>query len=373
MNKIYLDYSATSPVDKRVIVAMKPYFSDSFGNASSIHKLGQDAKVALEETRSKIASLINCFASELIFTSSATESNNTVLFGVKSGHIIISGIEHPSISEPTKELERRGIEVTRIKPNKEGIINPNDVNNNIKSNTVLVSIIHGSNEIGTIQDISKIGSICRRKKVLFHTDASASLGKIPIDTAKMKIDLLTASSHKIYGPKGIAALYMREGVKINPLIYGGGQEEGLRSSTVNIPLAVGFGKACEIIADNIFTESKRLTQLRDKVISSVLEIKEAHLTGHKTKRLSNHASFWFNDIEGEVLVMELSKRGIYTATGSACASFKIEPSEVLLSIGLNNKEARGSLRVSLGKDTKESDILYFLKVLPKIVSDLRQS
>jgi len=369
MKKIYLDYAATTPVDKRVVKAMLPYFAEKFGNTMSIHSLGQEAKVALEKSRETVADLIKAKPKEIIFTSSATESNNMVLKGIKGKHIIISSIEHPCIMESAKWLEKNGVKITRIPVDKNGLVNPLDVKKAIKEDTVLVSIIHASNEIGTIQDIDRIGKICKEKKVLFHTDVSQSMGKIPLNVKN--VDLLTASSHKMYGPKGAALLFIKEGVGIEPLLHGGGQENGLRSSTVNIPAIVGFAKACEIAKKEMKTEAQRLSKLRDRLIKNVLRIYKTYLTGHATKRLPNSASFRFDFIEGESLAIQLDLNGVAVSTGSACSSMKLEANHALLAIGLRHEQAHGSIRISLGKDTTEKDIDYLIKVLPNIVKKLR--
>ena len=377
MKKIYLDYAATTPVDKRVTKAMEPYFSEKFGNTMSLHSFGQEAKLALENSRAVLANLINAEPNEIIFTGSATESNNFALKGIalanknRGNHIIISSIEHPCIVESAKWLEKQGFQITKISVDKYGMINPEDVKKAITDKTILVSIIHASNEIGTIQDIEKIGKICREKGIYFHTDASQSFGKILIDVEKINIDLLTASSHKIYGPKGAGLLYVREGVKIEPLLHGGGQENGLRSSTINLPAIVGFAKAVEIYKKEMNKENKRLTALRNKLIKEVLKIKNSHLNGHPEKRLAKNANFSFDFIEGESLVMQLDMEGIACSTGSACSSIKLEPSHVLLATGLRAEQAHGSLRVSLGRYTTEKDINKLIEVLPKIVKKIR--
>ncbi len=376
--KIYFDYAATTPVDSRIIKEMLPYFSEDFGNTMSLHSFGQEAKLALEKSRETVADLIEAKPGEIIFTSSATESNNLALKGIsfanedRGKHIIISSIEHPCVMESAKWLEGQGFEVTKLSVDKYGLIDPDDVEKTIRKDTILVSIIHASNEIGTIQPIEKIGKICKRKGVYFHTDASQSLGKIPIDVNKMDIDLLTASSHKMYGPKGAAFLFVREGVNIEPILHGGGQEAGLRSSTVNLPAIVGFAKAGEICKKEMTKEAKRLRILRDKLIKNVLKIKDAHLNGHPNKRLPNNANFWFSFIEGESLVIRLDLEGIAVSTGSACSSIKLEPSPVLLAIGLKPQEAHGSLRISLGRWTTEKEINYLIKILPKVVKKLRE-
>ena len=393
--RIYLDYAATTPVDPRVIRAMLPFFSEKFGNAAALYFFGQEAKQALEEGRSQVADLIGAKPNEIIFTSSATESNNLALKGValahrrfnKYGHIIISSIEHPSIIESAKWLESQGFKVTRVPVDKYGLVNLNYLKKTIKKDTFLVSIIHASNEIGVIQPIEKIGKIIKNKQIklknqiYFHTDAVQSLGKIPINVSRMKIDLLSASSHKMYGPKGIACLFAREGVHIEPLLHGGGQESGLRSSTVNVPGVVGFGAACKICKREMIAEalprlpkeSQRLTELRNKLIKGVLEgIPGSYLNGSIEGRLSNNINFRFDSVEGESMVIELDLLGVAVSTGSACSSGKLESSSVLLAIGLRPEQSHGSLRLSLGRWTTAKEINYLLKVLPGIVKRLRE-
>lgn len=379
MRQIYLDYAATTPVDPRVLRAMLPYFIKKFGNTMSFHSFGQEAKVALEESREKIADLIGANANEIIFTGSATESNNIALKGVafanknRGNHIIISPIEHDCVLESAKWLEKQGFKITQLPVNKYGLIESADVEKAIKPETILVSIIHASNEIGTIQDVGKIGKICREKGVLFHTDASQSFGKISIDVKAMNIDLLTASSHKIYGPKGAALLFVRKGVRILPILHGGGHESGLRSSTINVPAVVGFAKAAEIYKKEGKKEALKLVKLRDKLIKGVLiKIPGSHLNGHPKMRLSNNVNLRFDRVEGESIVIQLDLLGVAAATGSACSSAKLEPSHVLLALGLKAEQAHGSLRLSLGRFTQESDISYVLKVLPQIIKNLRK-
>lgn len=377
--KIYLDYAATTPVDPRVLKAMQPFFSEKFGNTMSLYSFGQEAKEALEESREIVANLIKAKPEEIIFTSSATESNNLALKGIalangdRGRHIIISSIEHPCIMESAKFLETQGFEITRLKVDKYGFVDPEDVKKNIKEGTILVSIIHASNEIGTIEPIEEIGKICKERGVYFHTDAAQSFGRIEIDVNKMNIDLLTASSHKMYGPKGAAMLFVKEGVKILPILHGGGHEAGLRSSTVNVAGIFGFAEACKICQKEMKKEAKRLKKLRDKLIKGVLEkIRGSHLNGHPQKRLPNNANFWFEFVEGESMVIQLDLLGISASTGSACSSAKLEPSHVLLAIGLKPHQAHGSLRLSLGRWTKESEINYILKILPEIIKKLRK-
>jgi len=378
MKRVYLDYAATTPVDPRVIKAMLPFFNKKFGNTVSLHYFGREAKRALESSRETIADLMNAKPEEIIFTSSATEANNFVLKGVafanknKGRHIIVSKIEHHCILESAKWLEKNGFEVTYLSVDKYGLVNLGELERAIRKDTILVSVMHANNEIGTIEPIAEIGKICREKGVYFHTDAAQSFGKIPIDVEKMNIDLLTASSHKIYGPKGAACLYIRKGVKIEPLLHGGGHEFGLRSSTINVAAIVGFAEATKICKIVMNKESERLTKLRDRLIKEALEIENSHLTGHPELRLPHIASFWFAFIEGESLIMELDRYGIAASTGSACSSETLEPSHVLLAIGLKHHQARGSLRLSIGRWTTTKEVNYVINVLPKAIERLRK-
>ncbi|MBU4299521.1 cysteine desulfurase NifS [Patescibacteria group bacterium] len=377
--KIYLDYAATTPVDTRALKAMLPYFTEKFGNTMSLHSFGQEAKEALEQSREAVADLMGAKPQEIFFTGSATESNNTVLKGIalahkeKGRHIIISPIEHDCVMESARFLETQGFEITRLKVDKYGLVDPAVLKKALRKDTLLVSVMHANNEIGTIEPVAEIGKICRERNVCFHTDAAQSFGKIPIDVNKMNIDLLTASSHKIYGPKGAACLYIREGVKILPLLHGGGHESGLRSSTSNVPAIVGFAEACRLCQKELVKESQRQSKMRDKLLKGVLEkIEDSHLNGEPQKRLPNNVNFWFSFVEGESIIIQLDLLGIAASTGSACSSEKLEPSHVLLAISLKPQEAHGSLRLSLGRWTKESDIDYVLNVLPKVIKDLRK-
>ncbi|MBL7206780.1 MAG: cysteine desulfurase [Candidatus Aenigmarchaeota archaeon] len=372
--KIYLDYAATTPVAPEVREEMKSYFSQKYGNPSSLHTPGQEAKEATEKARAQVAKLINAEPEEIIFTSCATESNNTVLKGVlKPGdHLIISQIEHPCIIEASKYLEKQGVEITRLPVNEEGFVNTKDVENAIKSNTKLVSVMHGNNIIGTVQPIAEIGRICKEREVLYHTDAVQTLQYTPIDVHKMGIDFLTASAHKIYGPKGVGCLYIRKGIRVEPLVHGGGQESGFRSGTENVTGIVGFGKAAELCLKKLKTEPKRISKLRDYLIEGILKnVPDSSLTGPK-ERLPHNAHFTFKFIEGEALLLRLNEKGIYASTGSACSSKSLEPSPVLLAIGLKHMDAHGSLRMTLGRDTTKEQIDYVLKELPNCVEDLRK-
>jgi len=378
MKRIYMDYAATTPVDPRVLKAMLPYFSKKFGNTMSLHSFGQEAKKALEEAREKVAELMNAKKGKIIFTSSATEANNLALKGIafanreKGKHIIVSAIEHHCVLESARWLEKQGFDITYLPVDKYGLVDPAKVEDAIRKDTILVSIMHANNEIGTIEPIEEIGKICRRKGVYFHTDAAQSYGKINVDVEKMNVDLLTASSHKMYGPKGVGALFVADDVKIEPLLHGGGHEFGLRSSTVNVAGIVGFGAAAEIAKKEMKAEAQKLTKLRDKLIKGVLKIERSYLNGHPTKRLPNNANFRFDFIEGESLVAFLDMKGIAASTGSACSSESLEPSHVLLAIGLKPHQAHGSLRLSLGRWTTREEIDYVLEVLPSIVEKLRE-
>ena len=373
-----MDYAATTPVDPRVLKAMMPYFIEKFGNTMSLHKIGREAKEALEESRKTVSELMNAEPKEFIFTSSATEANNTVIKGVayanknKGKHIIISAIEHHCILEPAKWLEQQGYEITRLPVDKTGLVNLTELENTIRNDTILVSIMHANNEIGTIQDIKQIGKICKEKNVYFHSDAAQSFGKIPIDVKEMNIDLLSVSAHKMYGPKGVGGLYIKKGTKIESLLHGGGHEFKRRASTVNVPGTVGFAEAARIQKEEMVFDAKEQTALRDKLIKNILTIDDSHLNGHPTKRLPNNTNFWFAYIEGESLLMHLDMEGIAASTGSACSSDSLEASHVLIAIGLKPQEAHGSLRLSLGKYSTHEGVDYALQIVPKAVNRLRE-
>ena len=373
MENIYLDNASTTKVDKEVVKAILPYFDKKYGNASSLHDLGQEAKKALEDSRKKLADFLKVNVSEIIFTSSGTESDNLAIKGVAfakgKGHIITSKIEHPAVLETCTYLEKKGFKISYLDVDKEGIIKLDQLNKLINKDTILVSIMHANNEIGTIQPIKKISEICKQNNVLFHSDMVQSFGKIPIDFNL--VDLASISAHKIYGPKGIGALYVRKGTKLEPIIHGGGHEFGLRSSTENIALIVGFVKAAELVLKDK-KENKRQEKLRDYLIKELLKIKGTRLNGSKKNRLPNNVNVSFDFVEGESLVFKLNFKGISVSTGSACSSKKLEASHVLLATGLKPEQAHGSLRITLGKFNKEKDIKYLLKVLPDIVKDLRK-
>lgn len=375
--KVYMDYAATTPVRREVLAVMIPYFDKKFGNASSIHAWGREAKEALDAARATVAKALGCAESEIIFTSGGTEADNMAIVGTafankeKGKHIITSAVEHHAVLDTCKYLEREGFEVTYLPVDRYGMVSPADVERAMRKDTILVTIMHANNEIGTINPIEEIGRVCRARGVLFHTDAVQTFCHVPIDLANA--DMLSVSSHKIGGPKGVGALFLRAGVRLEPLIHGGGQERGLRSGTENVAGIVGFAKAAEIGMNEMKKEAKRLAGLRDALIGSVLKaIPDSALTGHPTTRLPNHASFWFKFIEGEALGLTLDAEGIASSTGSACSSKSLEPSHVLLATGLKPHEAHGSLRLTMGRGTKRADVDYVLRVLPRAVAKLRE-
>jgi cysteine desulfurase len=373
-----MDHGATTPIDPKVVEAMMPYFTEKFGNASSLHSFGREAREALDASRATVAELIGAKPEEIIFTSGGTESDNLAIKGAafkhrKQGrHIITSNIEHHAVLHTCEYLETLGFDVTYVPVDSRGIVNPDDVAAAIRDDTILISIMHANNEIGTIQPIEEIGEIAREHDVYFHTDAVQSVGKIPVDVDELKVDLLAMSSHKIYGPKGVGALYLRGGVKIEPLAHGGGHERGLRSSTENIHGIVGFAKACELAGQNMESESARLRGLRDQIIDELLKIEECYLNGDRRQRLPNNVNVRFSYIEGESLLLHLDMLGIAVSTGSACSSTSLEPSHVLLALGLKPEEAHGSLRITLGKDNTQEDVDYLLEKLPSVVARLRE-
>lgn len=372
---IYMDHAATTPVDKRVVEAMLPYFAEKYGNPSSIYTLAQEARKAMEDARAKVAGLLNARPEEIIFTSGGTESDNLALKGIafasKKKHIITSAIEHHAVLKTCEWLEKQDLKVTYLPVDRYGLINLEDVEKAITKDTALISIMHANNEIGTIEPIEEIGKIAQEHEIYFHTDAVQSVGKIPIDVKKMNIDLLSISSHKIYGPKGVGALYIKRGTKIEALQHGGGHERKLRSGTENISGIAGFGKAVEIAGHEMPREAERLSKLRDRLIEGVLKIENSWLNGHPTKRLPNNAHFCFKFIEGESLILELDFKGVAAGTGSACSSRSLEPSHVLTAIGLRVEESHGSLRLTLGRSNTDKDVEHILSVLPGIVERLR--
>ena len=377
---VYLDNQAAKPVDARVVDEMLLYFNEKFANPASLHCDGDIATDILETSREKIAKFVNApNPSDILFTSGATESNNLALIGAamrqkkKGNHVIISEIEHISILNLGKYLERQGFRVSRVSVDRFGIISLDKLEKLITDETILISISTASNEVGSLQPTAEISKIAREKGILFHTDAVASESVVPIDVQKVPIDLITLSSNDIYGPRGVGALYLKKGVRVNPIIIGGGQERGMRSGSENIPGIVGFAKAAEILKEEMPKESENLKKLRDKLIKNILEtIPKSYLNGHPEKRLPHNAHFRFDYIEGESLILTLKEHNIAAATGSACSSKTLEASHTLIAMGLLHEEAHGSLLVSLGRTTRESDIDKLIEVLPNEVKRLRK-
>jgi len=375
-----MDHSATTPVAPEVLEAMLPYFGEKFGNASSLHSFGLEAKEALEESREKVAALLGAQPEEIIFTSGGTESDNLALKGIgyrsnekgKGNHIITSSIEHPAILENCRKLETQGFDVTYLPVTKEGMVDPGTLESTIRKETVLISVMHANNEIGTIQPLKEIGKIAAEKDVFFHTDAVQTAGKIPIDVNDMGLDLLSISAHKLYGPKGVGALYVRKGTRLDSIVQGGGHERGLRSGTENVAGIVGLARAAALAGQEMVSEAKRLTGLRDKLAKMVLgSVKDAWINGTLTKRLPGNLNFGFRYVEGESLLLFLDSKGIAVSTGSACSSKKLEPSHVLMSLGLKAEECHGSLRITMGRSNTEEDVDYVARSITEAVERFR--
>ena len=379
MRKVYMDHGAGMPLDSRVFEAMKPYFVENYGNPSSSHSFGNSARNAIADSREKVAQLVAVEKPlEVIFTSGGTESNNLAIKGVayrnreKGKHIITTAIEHISVINICKFLQKQGFEVTYIPVDKQGIVDVEKLTEAINDKTILISVMYANGEIGTIQPIQEIGKLAQENKVIFHVDAVDAAGKVPINVKEENIDLLSISSNDMYGPKGVGAIYIKAGTKIQPIIQGGGQERGLRSGTENIPGIVGMGKAAELAQKEMKSEGKRLAGLRDKLIKGVLDkIDYSFLNGHPTERLPSNTNLRFSYIEGESLILGLDMYGIQVSSGSACTSKTLEPSHVLLAIGLAHEEAHGSLVFTMGKQNSEEDVNYVLEVLPDVVKRLR--
>jgi len=377
--RIYLDHTAGRPVDPRMIEAMLPYMKSLYGNPSSIHSFGQEPRQALDEARTKVAELINAERKESIFlTSGATESNNMAIKGVafrnkdRGTHIITSSIEHMSVLNPCKFLTTKGFKVTFLPVDQHGFVDLKSLEEELDNETILVSIMYANGEIGTIQPIKEISQIAHSKNAYLHVDATAANGQVPIDVKDEGIDLLTMSSNDMYGPKGVGALYIKKGTRIEPMIHGGGQERGLRSGTENLPSIVGFGKAAEIAKKEMPIESERLKKLRDKLVKGMLDpISYSFLNGHPTKRLPNNVAVRFSFIEGESILLSLDMMGVAASSGSACTAKTLEPSHVLRALGLRHEEAHGSLLFTLGKQNTEEEVGYVINIMPDIVQRLR--
>lgn len=371
---VYLDNSATTPVAPEVVAAMAPLWGDVYGNPSSLHSVGRAARRALEESRAAAAETLDVHPDEIVFTSGATEADNLALLGVarargRGGHVVASRIEHHAVLHALDQLHREGVESTLVDVDDRGRVDPAAVVAALRPDTFLVSIMAGSNEVGTLQPIAEIGALCRERKILFHTDAVQALGKVAIDIAV--VDLLSASAHKLHGPKGVGFLYVRRGTRLAPLVHGGGHERGLRSGTENVSGAVGFAAALRLALKERDDVTARMRRFRDRIVTDVLKIPGTRLNGHPTDSLPHIANFSFAAIEGESLVMRLDEDGIAASTGSACSSPNLEPSHVLLALRVPISMAHGSLRISTGRQTTEADVDRFLEVLPRAVADLR--
>ncbi len=377
--RVYFDHSATTPVHPEVVEEMCRFLKDNFGNPTSLHYFGREARKAMEEAREKVAAAIGANPAEIVFTSGGTEADNMAIHGVaytnrnRGNHIITSAVEHHAVLNTVKALGKQGFTVTILPVDQYGMVSVEDVAAAITDKTILITIMHANNEVGTIMPIAEIGRLARERGIIFHTDAVQSFGKIPVNVDELNVDLLTISGHKIYGPKGAGALYIRKGTRWRQTLFHGGAQERLRrAGTENTPGIIGLGKAAELAIANMEQESACLTRLRDKLIREVTsKIDHVRLTGHPTKRLPNHASFCFEFIEGESMLLSLDLQGIAASSGSACTSGSLEPSHVLLAMGIPHEVAHGSIRITLGRDNTEEDIDYFLEVMPPIVERLR--
>jgi cysteine desulfurase len=378
MRRIYLDHAATTPTHPEVVKAMLPFFTDAFGNPSSIYSYGQEAKGAVEQARIKVAGLIGTPSENIVFTSGGTEADNFAIKGVayanqhKGNRIITTSVEHHAVLEVCKFLGKRGFKISYLPVDEYGLVDPDDVRKAITDKTILISVIHANNEVGTIQPVEEIGKIARQAGIYFHTDAVQTVGHIPVNVDELKVDLLSISAHKLYGPKGAGAIYIRKGTRLITLMHGGEQEKRRRGGTENVPAIVGLGKAVELAGQEMDKEAQRLANLRDKLIKGLLEkIPHLRLNGHPTRRLPNNINISVDFVEGEAMLLSLDLEGISASTGSACSSASLKPSHVLLALGLPPEQAHGSLRFSLGRENSEADIERVLQVLPAIVSRLR--
>ncbi len=379
MKAIYMDHNATTPLDERVLEAMMPYLKEEFGNASSVHSLGIRARAAIEEARGKVAQALGCSPKEVVFTGCGTESDNLAIKGVayanrdKGDHIITSRIEHHAVLHACQYLEKQGFRVTYLPVDGYGQVDPDDVRKAITDKTILITIMHANNEVGTVQPIAEIGKIAKERGVYFHTDAIQTVGKLPTKVDELGVDLLSLSAHKLYGPKGVGALYIRNGVKLHPLLHGGPHEWNRRAGTENVAGIVGLGKAIELAMEGLEEEAQYLTALRERLYEGLRSsIDHIRLNGHPTQRLPGTLSLCFEYIEGESIIMGLDLKGVAVSSGSACTSASLEPSHVLLAMGVPPAIAQGSVRFSLGRDNTEEQVDYVIEELPPIVARLRE-
>jgi len=378
MKRIYMDHSATTPVAPEVLEAMLPYFSLKFGNASSLHSFGLEAKEALESARERLARLLGANSEEIIFTSGGTESDNLALKGTayrnreKGKHIITSAIEHPAILETCRRLQRDGFEVTYLPVSSDGFVEPGVLESAVRKDTILISIMHANNEIGTIQPLREIGRLAAERDITFHTDAVQSVGKIPVDVNSLGVDLLSLSSHKLYGPKGVGALFVRKGTRLDSIIQGGGHERGLRSGTENVAGIVGLARAADLAGEIMSSEAERLGAIRDRMAARILQsVRDCWINGSMQNRLPGNLNFSFKYVEGESLLLFLDSKGIGVSTGSACSSKKLEPSHVLLALGLKPEHCHGSLRITMGRSNTAEDAEFVVDGIIEAVERFR--
>jgi len=378
MKRVYLDHSATTPVHPEVLEAMLPYYKDKFGNASSIHQFGRDAKDALEQSREAVAKVINAASSEVYFTSGGTESDNLALKGTalanknKGKHIMTSQIEHHAVLESCKFLKKEGYDVTYLPVDKYGLVDPGVLRENIRKDTILISIIHANNETGTIQPIEELGKIARENGIYFHSDTVQAFGKIPLDVQKMGIDMLSVSAHKLYGPKGVGAIYIRKGTRISSLVHGGHHERARRAGTENVPGIVGLAKAAEIASKDMETQHQHLKNLTESFLKKLSEkIPDVFLNGHPEKKFAGTLNISFKGVEGESIILSLDMKGVAVASGSACTSGALEPSHVLSAMRIDPALAQSSIRFSFGRENTMEDVDYVVEVLPAIIQRLR--
>lgn len=377
--RIYLDYAATTPTDPRVLEAMRPYFTEIFGNPSSVHVFGQEARAAVDQARRTIAGALGCQPQEVVFTSGATEADNWAVVGValaheeRGRHLVVSSVEHRAVLEPARWLAQRGWEVTFLPVDRYGRVDPEDVRRALRPDTVLVSVMHANNEVGTLQPVAEVARVARERGALVHTDATQTLGALPVRVEELGVDLLSASAHKRYGPKGVGLLYVRRGTRIVPWLWGGSHERGRRAGTENVPAIVGFARAVELALAEREAEQVRLAALRDRLVAGLLEVEGTVLTGHPTERLANNAHLCFSGVDSESLLLALDLRGLAASSGSACTAGSLEPSHVLQAMGIPPELAAGALRLTVGRWTTEVEVDTAVAWIREAVEELRRA